>query len=190
MRGAHVILDLLDSLSCPVLSSALWLACSSSIGKGRTLFLKMPYPGWNEQFRDFFVPCSFPHPLCFQARFLDNFPASYYNSQLYRCSYFQVEPHFLFLCHISSLTFPWCVIFSIVVIFKHLPTWYIYHTSRGSCLSLTLYQNWNKDIKLTWFHSNTVETLLDTFPTPGISIYHCFWMSYLGLFLAYVTGLP
>lgn len=97
---------------------------------------------------------------------------------------------FCFLCHISSLTFPWCVIFSIVVIFKHLPTWYIYHTSRGSCLSLTLYQNWNKDIKLTWFHSNTVETLLDTFPTPGIAIYHCFWMSYLGLFLAYVTGLP
>lgn len=55
MRGAHVILDLLDSLSCPVLSSALWLACSSSIGKGRALFLKMPYPGWNERFQDFFL---------------------------------------------------------------------------------------------------------------------------------------
>lgn len=137
----------------------------------------------NEQSCDF---CSllFPHPLSLQARFLENFPVSYYNSQLYQHLYFQVEPRFVFLCHISSLSFPWCITFSIVVILKQLPTWYIYHTSRGYWyyLSLTLYQNRNEDIKLTWFHSNTIETLLDTFPAPRIAICHCFCLSYLGLF--------
>lgn len=71
--------------------------------------------------------------------------------------------------------FPWCIISSIV-------------TSSYSCqlntfIKLagdTLYPHplpkTNKDIKLTWFYSSSIEALLDTFPCLGMAIYHCFWM--------------
>lgn len=74
--------------------------------------------------------------------------------------------------------------------FKQLPTYHIYQTSRGYSLPPTLNQTTNKDIKLTWFHSNIIQALLDTFPCPGMAIYHCFWMWYSGLFSAHVTKLP
>lgn len=66
MRGAHVILDLLDSLSCPVLSSALWLASSPSIGKGWALLLKTPYPGWEWTLLRFLFLAHSPSPSAFR----------------------------------------------------------------------------------------------------------------------------
>lgn len=135
--------------------------------------------------------CDFCYVLHFlpSDQILDSFPVLYYNSQLYGHSYFQVESHFTTFCHISNLFFPWCIISSIV-------------TSSYSCqlntfIKLagdTLYPHplpkTNKDIKLTWFYSSSIEALLDTFPCLGMAIYHCFWMRYYGLFPAHETGLP
>lgn len=60
-----------------------------------------------------FVTCSFFLP---SGQILDPFPVSYYNSQLYRHSYFQVEFHFTIFCHISSASFSWCIVSSIVTV--------------------------------------------------------------------------
>lgn len=122
---------------------------------------------------DFLVTCSFIfHP---SGQILDNFPVSYYNSQLYRDLYFQVEFHFMIFCHISNFSVPWCIVSHLITIFKRLPTSQIYPTTKGYCLSPPApTTSWIKI--LTWLHFSAIETVLGTNPGQGMAISHCFWM--------------
>lgn len=187
--------DLLHSVVCSVLTPhpGLHALCPQVLFVHRfvwSLLLAMPHPVWEWTVLWLLFFTLSPAPSPFRPDF---WTVSLFHIIIPNCIGIHISKLNLILCFYAIFldSFPWCITFSIVVIFKQLPTWYIYHTSRGYWyyLSLTLYQNRNEDIKLTWFYSNTIETLLDTFPAPGVAIYHCFWLSCLGLFLACVTGL-